>query len=135
MLKSGLSRAAGWIAILGAFVVVEACDNPSGLRELNGVSIDAHDQQVVVTNNSGSPIFTIVIGRNAEARVDYAWPPCVDATRCPPIQPGEARVHPYGALILDPGEKEVIVHWWHAIPDGSGVTHAGDFGRLIAPLR
>jgi hypothetical protein len=134
MLRSGLFRSAGWIALLGALIAAEACDNPSGLRELNGVSIYARDQQVVVTNNSASPIFAIVVGRNAEARVDYVWPPCVDATRCPPIQPGQARVHPYETLILDPGEKEVIVHWWHAVPDGSGMPQAGDFGYLIAPL-
>jgi hypothetical protein len=134
MPKSGLFRTARWIGILGAFVVAEACDNPSGLRELNGVSIYARDQQVVVTNNSASAIFTTVVGRNAEARVDYIWPPCVDVVRCHPIQPGEARAHPYGTLILDPGEKEVIVHWWHAVPDGSGVPQAGDFGYLIVPL-
>ena len=134
MLKSGLFRVSGWIAILGAFVAAEACDNPSGLRELNGVSIYARDQQVVVANNSASAIFTIVIGRAAEARVDYVWPPCVDASKCPPIQPGDSRVHPYGTLILDPGEKEVIVHWWHAVPDGSGVPQAADFCYLIVPL-
>ena len=132
MLRSGLFRACGWIAILGAFVA--ACDNPSGVRELNGVSSYARDQHVVVTNNSASPIFTIVVGRNAEARVDYVWPPCVDTAKCPPVQVGDSRVHPYGTLILDPSEKEVVVHWWHAVPDKFGVPRAGDFGVLIVPL-
>lgn len=133
MPKSGLFRAVGWVTMVGAFVVTEACDTPSGLRELNGVSANARNQQVVVSNNSASAVFTMVIGRNAQARVD--WIPCVDLARCSPIQPGESRVHPYGTLILDPGEKEVVVTWWRAVADGSGVTHAGDFESLIVPLR
>lgn len=133
MLKSGLFRAGRWMTILGAFVVGGACYTPSGLRELNGVAAEARNQQVVVANNSTSAVFTMVIGRNAQARVD--WMPCVDLARCSPIQPGESQVHPYGTLILDPGEKEVVVYWWRAVTGGAGVTHAGDFESLIVPLR
>jgi hypothetical protein len=133
MLKSGLFRACRWMTMVGAFVVAQACDSPSGLRELDGVSASARNQQVVVSNNSASAVFAMVIGRNAETRVD--WYPCVDTVRCPPIQPGESRVHPYGNLMLDPGETEVVVHLWRAVTDASGVTHAEFFGPLILPLR
>ena len=133
MPKSGLFRAVGWITMVGAFSVMEACDDPSGVRELNGVSASARNQEVVVSNNSASPVFEMVIGRNAETRVD--WLPCVDAVACPPIKPGESRVHPYGKLLLDPGEKEVVVHLWRAVPDASGTPHAEFFGPLILPLR
>ncbi len=132
MPKSGLFRVGRWIAMLAAFVAAAACDTPFGLRELNGVSADARNQQVVVTNNSASPVFTFVIGRVIEMRTD--WIPCVDAARCPPIQPGTSRVYPYETLMREPGEKEVVVRWWRAVPDGSGVPHARDFGSLVVPL-
>jgi hypothetical protein len=74
----------------------------------------------------------MVIGRNAQARTD--WILCIDATRCDAIQPGSSRAKPYETLILDPGEKEVVVSWWHAVPDGSGGVRAGDFGSVIVPL-
>jgi hypothetical protein len=132
MLKSGLFRAGTSLTVVGAFVLT-ACHDPSGLRVLDGVSAEAHYQQVVVANNSATAIFTIVIGRNAQARVD--WIPCVDAVRCPPIAPGQSQMRPYGSVTLDPGEKEIVVHWWHAVPDGSGGTRAGDFQSLIVPLQ
>jgi hypothetical protein len=133
MAKSGLFRAAGSIVMVGAFVAMGACSNPSGVRELDGVSASARNQQVVVSNNSASAVFSMVIGRNAETRVD--WYPCIDTVRCPPIQPGESKVHPYGNLMLDPGETEVVVRLWRAVTDVSGVTHAELFGPLILPLR
>ena len=100
---------------------------------MNGVAAEARNEQVVVSNRSATAVFTMVIGRNAEARVD--WIPCVDASRCPPIQPGESRAHPYASLILDAGEKEIVVHWWHGVTDGSGVAHATDLQSLIVPLQ
>ena len=133
MLKSGLFRATGWMTVVVALVFTNACTAPSGLRELNGVAAEARNQRVVVANRSGTAVFTMIIGRNAETRVD--WMPCVDAARCPPIQPGESQVHPYASLVLDTGEKEVIVHWWHTATDGSGVTHAVDLQSLIVPLQ
>jgi hypothetical protein len=133
MFKSGLFRTGSWMAMVAAILVAQACDSPSGLRELNGVAAEARNQQVVVANKSESAVFTMIIGRNAETRVD--WLPCVDAGRCPPIRPGESRAHPYGSLLLDAGEKEVVVHWWHAVTDGSGVAHATDIQSLIIPLQ
>jgi hypothetical protein len=133
MAKSGLFRAAGSIAMVGAFVAMEACSTPSGVQELDGVWASARNQQVVVSNNSASAVFSMVIGRNAETRVD--WYPCIDTVRCPPIQPGESQVHPYGNLLLDPGETEVVIRLWRAVTDVSGVTHAELFGPLILPLR
>jgi hypothetical protein len=132
MLKSGSFRAGRWIAVLGSFAAAAACDTPFGLRELNGVSADARNQQVIVTNNSASPIFTFVIGRIIEMRTDYI--PCVDAAQCPPIQSGGSRVYPFETLMREPGEREVVVRWWHAVPDGSGGVRPGDFGSLIVPL-
>jgi hypothetical protein len=119
--------------MVAAIVVAQACDSPSGLRELNGVAAEARNQQVVVANNSGSAVFTMIIGRNAETLVD--WIPCVDVASCPPIQPGQSRARSYESLLLGPGEKEVIVHWWHAATDGSGVAYATDFHSLIVPLQ
>ena len=133
MPKSGLFRAFGGVTVVSAFVLMQACDNPSGVRELDGVSVNARNQQVVVSNNSATAVFEMIIGQNAQTHVD--WYPCTDVVRCSPIQPGESRAYPYGKLILDPGEKEVVVHLWRAVTDGSGVTHASFFGPLIVPLR
>jgi hypothetical protein len=132
MLKSSLFRTGRWIAVLGSFAAAAGCDTPFGLRESNGVSADARNQQVIVTNNSASPIFTFVIGRIIETRTDYIL--CVDAARCPPIQTGGSRVYPYETLMREPGEREVVVRWWHAVPDGSGGLRAGNLGSLIVPL-
>jgi hypothetical protein len=132
MLKSGLFSRGRWIAVLGSFAAAAACDTPFGLRELNGVSADARNQQVIVTNNSASPIFGYVMGRVSETRVDPFL--CVDAAQCPPIQPRDSRIYPYATISFDPGEIEVVVRWWHAVPDGSGGVRPGDFGSLIVPL-
>jgi hypothetical protein len=119
-------------AAFGALVVAAACDTPFEVRELNGVSVAAHDQQVVVTNKSASPVFAFVIGREIEARTD--WIPCVDAVRCPPIEPGSSRAYPYDTIMRETWEREVVVRWWHAAPDGSGVVKPTDFGSLVVPL-
>ena len=129
---SGLFRAVRWTAVFGALVVAAACDTPFEVRELNGVSVTAHDQQVVVTNRSASPVFAFVIGREIEARTD--WIPCVDAVRCPPIETGSSRAYPYETIMRETWEKEVVVRWWHAAPDGSGVVKPTDFGSLVVPL-
>lgn len=132
MHKSGLFRTGCWIAVFSFFVAAVACDTPFGLRELNGVSADARDQQVIVTNNSANPIFTFVIGRIIETRTEYLL--CVDAAQCPPIPVGGSRVYPFETLMREPGEREVVVRWWHLVPDGSGGVRATDFGFLIVPL-
>lgn len=132
MLRSSSYRAGRCVATLAVLMAVTACDNAFGLRQSDGVSAGARNQQVVVTNNSAGPIFLIVLGRISETRTD--WIACVDEARCSPLQVGGTRVYPYGTLMRDPGEKEVVVRWWHAVRDSSGVAHAGDFGSLIVPL-
>ena len=132
MSVSGLSRAVRWTAVVGGLVVAVGCDNPLGVRELNGVSVTARDRQVVVTNNSAGPVFVFLIGRDMEARTD--WIPCVDAVRCPPIEPGSSRAYPYESIMRETWDKEVRVSWWHAAPDGSGGVKPTDGGSLLVPI-
>ena len=132
MTVSGLFRTVRWTSVFGAVLVAAGCDTPFEVRELNGVSVDVHDQQVVVTNSSAGPVFAFVIGREIEARTD--WIPCVDAVRCSPIEPGSSRSYPYATIMREPWEKEVVVRWWHAAPDASGVVKPTDFGSVVVPL-
>lgn len=131
MPRTGLFRTGRWPSILGVLVAV-ACNTPFGLRESNGVSVSAGNQQVIVTNKSSSPIFTFVIGRQIEARTD--WIPCVDEVRCAPIQVGESRVYPYKTIMRESGEKEVVVRWWHVVRDEAGLARPSDFGSLVVTL-
>jgi hypothetical protein len=118
--------------VFGALVVAVGCDTPFEVKELNGVSVAAHDQQVVVTNKSASPVFAFVIGREMEARTD--WIPCVDPIRCPPIEPGTSRAYPFDSIMREPRDREVRVSWWHAAADASGVVKPTDGGSLLVRL-
>lgn len=97
-------------AVLGALAL--SCSDPAGV-EIGGVVALSRAGRVELTNATALPVFAFVIGRELSTRALFS--PCVDATQCPPIQPGARRSVPNPQ-----GEREATVYWWHAVQGEDG---------------
>jgi hypothetical protein len=96
-----------------------ACSSSTAPVVNDGVVALSRSSKVEVTNGRARPLFTFAVGRNAAALAD--WAPCVDAVRCPPIEPGRTRQLTYLGGSSESPEREVILYWWHAVPGPNGV--------------
>jgi len=91
------------------------------------------DSTLALTNRTGAPVYTFVVGRERSALV--RWAPCVDAATCPPIAPGETRQVPLVVRAPDGGrEPEALVHWWHAVPAPGGGVRPDSIRVVTVPL-
>lgn len=104
---------------LAAVALFTACASLTESTPADAVRASADAEAVRVTNGTRRPVFTFVVGRSALTRI--LWGPCADAVRCPPpIAPRATRTEPRSQMLLDADDREVVVHWWHAVtgPDG-----------------
>ena len=88
---------------------------------------------LAVTNTGSEPVCTLVLGREAASRVN--WAPCVDTATCPPLAPGATRRVAYPGTDIPAGEQEAVVYWWY-VRQAPGDAPAPDSIRaLVVPLR
>lgn len=101
-----------------AAVVVSACSDPAGVAEQEGVRVEARSNGLDIHNGRSSRIYTIIFDREIDAVIE--WIPCADPEACDGVDSGETRIVS-GADIAGWGQSsEVIVYWWHLIPEASG---------------
>ena len=108
---SARGRAATLGVALGAALGAGAagCGDATGVARDGSVRVRATRDSVRVENRSREPVFSVTVGAEAAALID--WYPCVDAARCPPIPAGGVRTAARPAIRGRP-EAEAIVYWW-----------------------
>jgi len=57
-------------AVLAVSIATGACNDSSGPIDVGGVVAKVHDEQLELMNSTTSPVFTFVIGQNAQAYTD-----------------------------------------------------------------
>jgi len=104
---------------LSAFALLLAAACSSSLAPVNvgGVVARVDDGQLVVRNETHSPVFTFAIGRETATRTD--WIPCADPERCDPLAPGATRRTAL-AEIMGGDEPELFFTWWHGVATPNG---------------
>lgn len=96
-----------------------ACSSSLAPVNVGGVVARVDDGTFIVRNDTQSPVFTFVIGRETATRTD--WIICADPDRCDPLAPAATRRTPLTA-ISGGGEAELQFSWWHGVatPNGWG---------------
>jgi len=120
------------VAVIALVTLFSACNFFSAPARLDGLSAFARDQRIWLVNQTSSPVFTIVLGRNAAAYTD--WAACVDRSECPPISPRAQRDVPYPLASHGVPEHEALVYWWHATLGSDGVMKPGSIRVAIVQL-
>ena len=118
--------------VVGAVMIISGCDTPFGIRERGGVSADAKDRGVVVTNNSPSAIIEEVVGLSATPLYDPYF--CTNTAHCQPLLPGESRSHSYDHIAKAEDEAAVRVSWRYVTVDAAGDIHDTGHDYVIVPL-
>lgn len=83
----------------------------------------------------------ILLANGTERAVGYAvwnpsylglFTPCSDpAPTCLRLKQGESVTVPFSDIVGGgTSSTEVVVYWWHVLPDGAGVYQAGVVGRI-----
>ena len=68
---------------------------------------------ILVRNGTTQPIFYLAAEQGTLALLDFIQ--CTDATRCPNIAPGEAKVLPWDQVIgYAPNLNTYVLIWWQA---------------------
>lgn len=124
------------VAAVGIAIAPLACapvaTSPAGDAHVEAVAVRMPDgPRVAVTNRSSRPVFTLIIGRNAQPLA--LWAACADAEVCPPIAPGATRLEK-PILVEGTAETEVIVHWWHAERGADGVMRPDSIRSFVVTL-
>jgi len=117
---------------LAAVALLAACASLTESLPADAVRATADAEAVRVTNNTRRPVFTFVVSRNTLPLI--LWGPCADAVRCPPIAPGATRAEPRSQMLLDPEDREVVVHWWHAVPGPDGVPRPDSIRTFVVAI-
>jgi hypothetical protein len=127
-------RRSGWLQIMLGVVAASlaGCTSSSAPTELGSVMAVSQNAHVQLTNHTVRPVFATVFGRNAVASIN--WAPCVDASRCPPIAPGDTRELLYPVPLLGEGEREAVVYWWHAARGSDGALRPDSIRAIIVHL-
>jgi hypothetical protein len=112
------------------FAVVTACSTPT--EPAQRVDIATSNRQILVTNHTGSPIFTAVFGRIVLTVVD--WAPCVDPSRCELLDAGGTRAFPYPDAFHGVPETDAVVFWWHATRDIDGTLRPDSIRAVVVHL-
>jgi hypothetical protein len=98
--------------VLAAGLALPGCSAPTGLVLDGPLAIRASGGALRLSNESGAPIYTVVVERESAALFD--WAPCVDPAACDAIPANGERRVPYGEIAgYEDGEREAIVYWWH----------------------
>ena len=116
--------------LLAAAVLVLACGSPAGPFGGPEVVADVKDNHVNLHNKSSARVFYFVIGQAAVAYTN--WVPCV-ASNCASLDPGNSVSVAFPRPSIPASEKNAIVHWWLAVPDGTG-SKPGPVQSFIVPL-
>ena len=120
--------------IVSAFLLFSlgACTQPTS-PILGVVSARGIGQNVEITNHTFAPVYTFVIDRGAAAYTD--WGPCTDPTLCAATAPQSGSVLPYSQIVgYTLTSREVIVYWWHLVPDGASGFRADSTRAIIIGL-
>jgi len=115
---------------MALFMVATACSTPT--EPAQRVDIATSNKQILLTNHTGSPIFTAVFGRILLTVVD--WTPCVDQSRCELLDAGGTRAVPYPGVFDGVPETEAVVFWWHATRDIDGTLRPDSIRATVVRL-
>jgi hypothetical protein len=115
---------------MALFTIATACSSPTAPTQR--VDIATSNQQILLTNHTGSPIFTAVFGRIVLTVVD--WAPCVDPSRCELLDTGSTRVVPYPGPFHGVPETDAVVFWWHATRDIDGTLRPDSIRAVVVHL-
>jgi hypothetical protein len=84
-----------------------------------------------VNNNTTRPIGYFAIESKTAERV--RWAPCVTATNCATIAPGEAVVSA-GEIIGAVKGSDILFHWWHLVPGTDGTLQPDSIRSVTVRL-
>lgn len=106
-------------ALLALLFVTDACSSGTAPVDVGGVQVRVASGELVIHNGTASPVFSIAMGREIAALID--WIPCADPDRCNPLAAGAVRHVPL-ATINGGAERELLFYWWHGVatPNGWG---------------
>ena len=133
-MKTKRVRRTGWLGIGVSVVAVSlaGCTSSSAPTERGDVIAVSQNAHVQLTNHTARPVFATVFGRTAVALIN--WAPCVDASRCAPITPGDTQELMYPVPLLGEGEHEAVVYWWHAVRGSDGALRPDSVRAFIVHL-
>ena len=105
------------LPLLALLFATAACDSTTAPVNVAGVEARVANGELVIHNATPNPVFTMAVGREAAALVD--WIPCADPDRCDPLAAGAVRKVPL-SQIIGGTEPELIFTWWHGVATPNG---------------
>jgi hypothetical protein len=101
-------------------LLLAACsDSPTGpVVDINGVEARRSGDEIVLVNHRSDPVFTAVYPVTAHAYPTVS--PCLDASRCPPLEPGATRRLPWPRTTSGDSFDQASVSWYHVVDEGDG---------------
>jgi hypothetical protein len=117
---------------VGAAVLVAGCgDGPLTVLDVP-ITASAEGGALQLRNGSLVPVNYLAVDRNALALFD--WAPCLGPA-CPAIPPHGSVSVPYDSIAeYSSATTEVVVYWWHSVPDGHGGYRADGMQFVVVPL-
>ena len=98
---------------LAGLAALAGCHDLTAPDDGGELVTSASRREIVVTNATAQPVFTLILGRDLAARALIA--PCVNEPRCPPLLPGATRAEQYPSASVAASESEAIAFWWYAV--------------------
>ena len=92
---------------LAGLAALAGCHDLTAPDDGGELVTSASRREIVVTNATAQPVFTLILGRDLAARALIA--PCVNEPRCPPLLPGATRAEQYPSASVAASESEAIV--------------------------
>ncbi len=108
-----------FLSLALVLLLAVSCTQPNGPVTDDVLQAEAERLELHLTNGSPQPIYWTIFEADFAARAN--WAPCVDPTRCTPLEPRQRRTLPYRDITgYSRGAENAIVYWWRLEPRSGG---------------